>query len=193
MLLRNVLSRYSLNTCLYHAELDEQHGSVKQWLCIQWSGIIDDQPLKSIKAFHSHDKTQQKFQPADECDGWPCVMIQGLSHRTLGKVTFILKISYLDIFLRYMAKDYHWKGMETLITRFLGPTWGPSGADRTQVGPMLAPWTLSSGNVCVPGDHIYDKSTLDEVMAWCHQAPSHYLIQGWPRIIKPYGITGPLS
>ena len=26
-----------------------------------------------------------------------------------------------------------------------GPTWGPSGADRTQVGPMLAPWTLLSG------------------------------------------------
>ena len=25
-----------------------------------------------------------------------------------------------------------------------GPTWGPSGADRTQVGPMLAPWTLLS-------------------------------------------------
>ena len=33
----------------------------------------------------------------------------------------------------------------TLIARFLGPTWGPSGADRTQVGPMLAPWTLLSG------------------------------------------------
>ena len=30
----------------------------------------------------------------------------------------------------------------TLITRFMGPTWGPSGADRTRVGPMLAPWTL---------------------------------------------------
>ena len=25
-----------------------------------------------------------------------------------------------------------------------GATWGPSGADRTQVGPMLAPWTLLS-------------------------------------------------
>ena len=24
-------------------------------------------------------------------------------------------------------------------------SWGPSGADRTQVGPMLAPWTLLSG------------------------------------------------
>ena len=29
-----------------------------------------------------------------------------------------------------------------LKARFLGPTWGPSGADRTQVGPMLAPGTL---------------------------------------------------
>ena len=31
-----------------------------------------------------------------------------------------------------------------LIARFMGPTWGPSGADRTQVGPMLASWTLLS-------------------------------------------------
>ena len=27
----------------------------------------------------------------------------------------------------------------------MGSTWGPSGADRTQMGPMLAPWTLLSG------------------------------------------------
>ena len=27
----------------------------------------------------------------------------------------------------------------------MGPTWGPSGADRTQVGPMLTLWTLLSG------------------------------------------------
>ena len=33
----------------------------------------------------------------------------------------------------------------SLIARFMGPTWGPSGADRTQVGPMLAPWILLSG------------------------------------------------
>ena len=31
------------------------------------------------------------------------------------------------------------------IARFMGPTWGPYGADRTQVGPMLVPWTLLSG------------------------------------------------
>ena len=33
----------------------------------------------------------------------------------------------------------------TLIARFMGPTWGPSGADMNQVDPMLAPWTMLSG------------------------------------------------
>ena len=36
-----------------------------------------------------------------------------------------------------------------LIKRFMGPTWGPSGADRTQLGPMLAPWTLLSGQLYI--------------------------------------------
>ena len=31
------------------------------------------------------------------------------------------------------------------IARLMGPTWGPPGGDRTQVGPMLAPWILLSG------------------------------------------------
>ena len=35
--------------------------------------------------------------------------------------------------------------LTALIARFMGLTWGPPGADRTQVGPMLAPWTLLSG------------------------------------------------
>ena len=32
-----------------------------------------------------------------------------------------------------------------MIARFMGPTWGPPGADRTQVGPMWTPWKLLSG------------------------------------------------
>ena len=28
-------------------------------------------------------------------------------------------------------------------------------------------------------------------MAWCHQAPNHYLSQCWPRSVSPYGITRP--
>ena len=30
-----------------------------------------------------------------------------------------------------------------LIARFMGPTWGPSGGDRAQVGPMLAPMNFA--------------------------------------------------
>ena len=40
-------------------------------------------------------------------------------------------------------------------------------------------------------DLIDDKSTLVEVMAWCHQATSHYLSQCWPRSLSPYGVTRP--
>ena len=36
-----------------------------------------------------------------------------------------------------------------------------------------------------------DKSTLVLVMAWCHQAISHYLSQYWPRSLSPYGVTRP--
>ena len=31
------------------------------------------------------------------------------------------------------------------IAKFMGPTWGPTGCCRPQMGPMLAPWTLLSG------------------------------------------------
>ena len=36
-----------------------------------------------------------------------------------------------------------------------------------------------------------EESTLVQVMAWCHQAPSHYLIRCWPSSMSPYGITRP--
>ena len=36
-----------------------------------------------------------------------------------------------------------------------------------------------------------DKSTLVQVMAWCRQAPSHYLSHCWPRSLSPYGVIRP--
>ena len=48
------------------------------------------------------------------------------------------------VFYQIMTTGVH---MLSLIARFMGPTWGPSGADRTQVGPILAPWTLLSGMI----------------------------------------------
>ena len=40
-------------------------------------------------------------------------------------------------------------------------------------------------------DFTNDQSILVQVMAWCHQAPSHYLSQCWPRSLSPYGVTMP--
>ena len=47
----------------------------------------------------------------------------------------------------YATIMIHMEHLRTLIARFMGPTWGPSGADRTQMGPMLSPWTLLSGRL----------------------------------------------
>ena len=43
----------------------------------------------------------------------------------------------------------------------------------------------------MPQDLTDDKSTLVQVMAWCHQTTSHYLSQCWPRFALPYGVTRP--
>ena len=52
----------------------------------------------------------------------------------------------------------------------MGPTWGPSGADRIQVGPMLAPWTLLSGECCETREN-YSFTityTIITMMKWYH-------------------------
>ena len=37
------------------------------------------------------------------------------------------------------------QSLKSLIAKYVGPTWGPPGSWRPQMGPMLAPWTLLSG------------------------------------------------
>ena len=43
----------------------------------------------------------------------------------------------------------------------------------------------------MPLDLTDDKSTLVQVIAWCHQATSHYLSQCWHRSMSPNGVTRP--
>ena len=56
---------------------------------------------------------------------------------------------------RQLPKNLHVKMTVPLrvwlpqIAKFMGPTWGPHGACRPQMGPMLAPWTLLSGKLNV--------------------------------------------
>ena len=55
---------------------------------------------------------------------------------------FVESLYYVPVFVLDSFLIHY---VHTLIARFMGPTWCPSGADRTQVGPMLAKWTLLSG------------------------------------------------
>ena len=58
---------------------------------------------------------------------------------------------------------------------------------------LIGIFTLSKDNSLrwMPRDLTDDKSTLVQVMAWCRQAPSHYLSQCWPSSMSPYGVTRP--
>ena len=44
------------------------------------------------------------------------------------------------------SSDLTMQGNTTQITKFMGPTSGPPGSCRPQMGPMLAPWPLLSGH-----------------------------------------------
>ena len=58
---------------------------------------------------------------------------------------------FVNYFRNYMSVCLYWIALAPFlspIARFMGPTWGPSGVDRTQVGPMLALWILLSGVQC---------------------------------------------
>ena len=70
-------------------------------------------------------------------------------------------LEWISNFLPHNIMDPFWnlskimlvKGLFTnraLIARFMGPKWGPPGDHRTQVGPMLAPWTLLSEGLTKP-------------------------------------------
>ena len=90
-----------------------------------------------------------------------------------GKVTHLICIWY-DI----RACCISYQTLPSLIARFMGPTWGPSWADRTLVGPRLAPWTLLSGLFC----HINDSwligkgSCTIEVSEWIGDFILHFIM-----------------
>ena len=47
--------------------------------------------------------------------------------------------------MKHPSESQYYSKQLFLTARFTGPTWGPTGTDRTQVDPMLAPSTLLSG------------------------------------------------
>ena len=62
-------------------------------------------------------------------------------------------VCFIDVSWLYAQQQDGLNTLKSLIARFMGLTWGPPGADRTQVGPMLAPWSLRNGRYFA--DHIF--------------------------------------
>ena len=59
------------------------------------------------------------------------------------------------------------------IEKFMGPTWGPPGSCRPQIGPILAPWILLSGyNVFIMKIH----RRLGSCDSVCRNTASQYNI-----------------
>ena len=99
-------------------------------------------PLQIVETYCTHSNftsTQNTAGGSGSTGGKNSILDQELSERpstrSYGRFTCTL----------YIIQGDDSMGKQTLIARFMGPTCDPSGADRTQVGPMLAPWNLLSG------------------------------------------------
>ena len=60
------------------------------------------------------------------------------------------------------------------ITKFMGPTWGPPGSCRPQMGPMLAPWTLLSGIFLMWQGFISNHDHASVTLGIYHLSPLKY-------------------
>ena len=81
---------------------------------------------------------------------WP---IQCLIHIMYESTTgyepceYIWLLSHLSSLFDNWGVKYALKCYQTQIARLMGPTWGPPGSCRPQMGPVLTPWTLLSGKL----------------------------------------------
>ena len=73
-------------------------------------------------------------------------------------------------------------------------TYGPVGSYKSVISERMS-WINFMSISCqitlrwMPQNTFDDKSTLVQVMAWCRQAPIHYLSQCWLKSMSPYGVT----
>ena len=96
---------------------------------------------------HESEQTKRDRSPADLSHKWPVISYD---------VFFVPLKRFSEIYVdaSRVSLENGWYNQNKQnstkpfpIARFMGPTWGLSGADRTQMGPVLTPWTLLSGHV----------------------------------------------
>ena len=88
--------------------------------------------LKVTKIFHSKSDLSFSFVT---------LVSYAIMCYTLDTVDFTLLIYILDKWLQFVLSCLI--TMYTQIAKFMGPTWGPPGSCRPQMGPMNLAWTLA--------------------------------------------------
>ena len=69
---------------------------------------------------------------------------------------------------QFQCSQWQWRSQ---IAKFMGPTWGPPGSCRPQMGPMLVPWTLLSGDkwiTCMSWQQWYKQSKTEQNKLCAH-------------------------
>ena len=79
-----------------------------------------------------------------QCNDWNLSSIQVLEAKKL-----YVTVTMPKSLLKCIDRPFNWRSYTgnklTKIAKFMAPTGGPSGADKSQVSLKLAPWTLLSG------------------------------------------------
>ena len=98
---------------------------------------------------------------------------------------------------RHLQLHFHkWKCLNSQIVKFMGPTWGPPGPCRPQMGPMLAPWTLLVGFSSKISLHFVSMvqfTISHRTFGWwlgAEPVTSHNLNQWWPCARRIYASSG---
>ena len=123
----------------------------------------------------TEDKSAENMQSVQPPDSWSKlnkIHMMALPANLLKFTMF--SFSHLFWHLKFMFTSPYVGGggviiWTSLIARFMGPIWDPSGANRTQMGPILAPWILLSGMLYF--NHIY-------ILWFHHRRPQIILL--WP-------------
>ena len=104
-----------------------------------YSDVINHQQLDCLFkiSYNQHQKNHQSSALLDFC-GYTGGWWNGLVMRYAFPC-------HHDVFMCHAFSNDVTNLDNSHIARFMGPTWGPPGSCRPQMGPMLAPWTLLSG------------------------------------------------
>ena len=113
-------------------------------------GIVNLRLLNMLFHVHGHLYTIRHESPLTfEKLFWPVVIMCTVGEQHNGEVSnwagplacVNINVILWDISLLFLPFL-----KQTQIARFMGPPWGPPGANRTQVGPMSGPLIMLSGN-----------------------------------------------